>query len=249
MEASAEPAEFPERLTDALDATMELAQKLVMISGALNATQTAKSGVLKDLITNSKHLGELLKKNGASEGYVSFQAALSNVIRSCLHDGAKREVVSPIFDELAAVATALINSPAMLKERNDRLAARIPVLVLTGFLGSGKTTLLNYVLSQQHGRRIAVIENEFGEVGIDDALVKGKFNEAEEIFEMNNGCICCTVRGDLIRILGKLKEQRNKFDCIIIETTGLADPAPIAQTFFVEKEIAADFRVDAIVTV
>jgi G3E family GTPase len=122
---------------------------------------------------------------------------------------------------------------------------RVPVTVLTGYLGSGKTTLLNYVLTEQHGKRIAVIENEFGEVGIDDALV---LDAEEEIFEMNNGCICCTVRGDLIRILGNLMRRRDKFDHIPIETTGLADPAPVAQTFFVDDEMQANLELDAIVT-
>ncbi|MCO5996692.1 CobW family GTP-binding protein [Actinoallomurus rhizosphaericola] len=122
---------------------------------------------------------------------------------------------------------------------------RVPVTVLTGFLGSGKTTLLNRILTEEHGRRIAVIENEFGEVGVDDALV---LDSEEEIFEMNNGCICCTVRGDLIRILGALMRRRDSFDRIIIETTGLADPAPVAQTFFVDEEIGSRLRLDAIVT-
>lgn len=105
---------------------------------------------------------------------------------------------------------------------------KIPVSVITGFLGSGKTTLLNYILTKDHGKRIAVIENEFGEVGVDDRLVKQKFKEDEEIFEMNNGCICCTVRGDLIRILNSLLKRKDKFDYVLIETTGLADPAPVA---------------------
>ncbi|MFH8387657.1 CobW family GTP-binding protein [Kitasatospora sp. NPDC018058] len=122
---------------------------------------------------------------------------------------------------------------------------RVPVTVLTGFLGSGKTTLLNRILTEQHGLRIAVIENEFGEVGVDDALV---LDAEEEIFEMNNGCICCTVRGDLIRILGALMRRREKFDRIVIETTGLADPAPVAQTFFMDDEISSQLRLDAIVT-
>ncbi len=121
----------------------------------------------------------------------------------------------------------------------------VPVTVITGFLGSGKTTLINHILTAQHGRRIAVIENEFGEVGIDDGLV---IDAEEEIFEMNNGCICCTVRGDLIRILGTLMKRKDRFDHILIETTGLADPAPVAQTFFVDDEIRAQMRLDAIVT-
>ncbi len=123
---------------------------------------------------------------------------------------------------------------------------KIPVTIITGFLGSGKTTLLNYILKESHGKRIAVIENEFGEIGIDNEIV---INADEEIFEMNNGCICCTVRGDLIRILNKLIKRKEKFDYIIVETTGLADPSPVTQTFFVDNEIQDNFRLDCILTV
>jgi G3E family GTPase len=124
-------------------------------------------------------------------------------------------------------------------------AHRIPVTVLTGFLGSGKTTLLNRILTENHGQRIAVIENEFGEIGVDQELV---INAEEEIFEMNNGCICCTVRGDLIRILGNLMTRRDKFDRIVLETTGLANPGPVAQTFFVDDAMRGKFVLDGIVT-
>ena len=123
--------------------------------------------------------------------------------------------------------------------------SRVPVTVLTGFLGSGKTTLLNRILSEKHGKRIAVIENEFGEVGVDSELVIGA---EEELFETNNGCICCTVRGDLIRILGQLMKRRDRFDYILIETTGMADPGPVAQTFFLDDELKNTFQLDAIVT-
>lgn len=122
---------------------------------------------------------------------------------------------------------------------------KVPVTILTGFLGSGKTTLLNRILSEEHGKRIAVIENEYGEVGIDQALV---INADEEIFEMSNGCICCTVRGDLIRVLGNLMKRRDKFDYVLVETTGLADPGPVAQTFFMDDEIREEFALDGIVT-
>jgi G3E family GTPase len=120
------------------------------------------------------------------------------------------------------------------------------VTVLTGYLGSGKTTLLNRILTENHGKRYAVIINEFGEIGIDNDLV---VSADEEIFEMNNGCICCSVRGDLIRILGGLMRRKGKFDGILVETTGLADPAPVAQTFFVDEDVRRKTKLDAIVTV
>jgi len=125
-------------------------------------------------------------------------------------------------------------------------SAKIPVTVLTGYLGAGKTTLLNRILSEPHGKKFAVIVNEFGEIGIDNELV---VNADEEVFEMNNGCICCTVRGDLVRIIDGLIRRKGKFDAIIVETTGLADPAPVAQTFFMDEAVGAKTRLDAVVTV
>ncbi len=122
---------------------------------------------------------------------------------------------------------------------------KVPVTILTGFLGSGKTTLLNRILTEEHGKRIAVIENEYGEVGIDQALV---INADEEVFEMSNGCICCTVRGDLIRVLNKFSKRRDKFDYVLVETTGLADPGPVAQTFFMDDELRMEYSLDGIVT-
>jgi G3E family GTPase len=124
---------------------------------------------------------------------------------------------------------------------------RIPVTIVTGFLGAGKTTLLNHILRQPHGLRLAVIENEFGAEGIDNELLWS--GGEEQIVEMNNGCICCTVRGDLVRILGELFERRHRFDRVVIETTGLADPAPVAQTFFIDEEIKQRYRLDGVLTV
>src|SRR5277367_6142563 len=129
---------------------------------------------------------------------------------------------------------------------DTRTETLMPVTVLTGYLGAGKTTLLNRILTEQHGRKYAVVINEFGELGVDNDLV---VDTDEEVFEMNNGCICCAVRGDLIRIVAGLMKRRDKLDGIIIETTGLANPAPVAQTFFVDEDVKAKTRLDAIITV
>src|ERR1700758_4934167 len=131
-------------------------------------------------------------------------------------------------------------------KRSCAMSDKVPVTVLTGYLGAGKTTLLNRILSEPHGQKYAVIVNEFGEIGIDNDLVVGA---DEEIFEMNNGCICCTVRGDLVRIIDGLMRRKGKFDAIIVETTGLADPAPVAQTFFVDEGVGRRTKLDAVVTV
>ena len=134
----------------------------------------------------------------------------------------------------------------MTDKMTDKTTDKIPVTVLTGYLGAGKTTLLNRILSEPHGKKYAVIVNEFGEIGIDNDIIVGA---DEEVFEMNNGCICCTVRGDLMRILGDLMRRKGKFDGIIVETTGLADPAPVAQTFFMDENVGRQTRLDAVVTV
>jgi len=129
---------------------------------------------------------------------------------------------------------------------SENLSDKIPVTVLTGYLGAGKTTLLNRILSEKHGKTYAVIVNEFGEIGIDNDLIVGA---DEEVFEMNNGCVCCTVRGDLIRVLSGLMKRKGRFDGIIVETTGLADPAPVAQTFFVDDDVRARTQLDSVTTV
>jgi G3E family GTPase len=133
-----------------------------------------------------------------------------------------------------------------MSRMSDTLSTKTPVTVLTGYLGAGKTTLLNRILTEDHGKKYAVIINEFGEIGIDNDLVVGA---DEEVFEMSNGCVCCTVRGDLIRVLSGLMKRKGKFDAIIVETTGLADPAPVAQTFFVDDDVRAKTELDSVTTV
>jgi G3E family GTPase len=145
-----------------------------------------------------------------------------------------------------AARDRLYEGPARSLPMSEVASEKVPVTVLTGYLGAGKTTLLNRILSEPHGKKYAVIVNEFGEIGIDNDLVVGA---DEEVFEMNNGCICCTVRGDLIRIIDGLMRRKGKFDAIIVETTGLADPAPVAQTFFVDDAVGAKTKLDAVVTV
>jgi G3E family GTPase len=140
----------------------------------------------------------------------------------------------------------LLRSNRMPAETASVTSEKIPVTVITGYLGAGKTTLLNRILSEPHGKKFAVIVNEFGEIGIDNDII---VNADEEVFEMNNGCVCCTVRGDLIRILEGLMRRKGKFDGIIVETTGLADPAPVAQTFFMDDNVGAKTKLDAVVTV
>ena len=149
--------------------------------------------------------------------------------------------------DTTTTATPSVSNPAASPPTTaENSAPKVPVTVLTGYLGAGKTTLLNRILSEPHGQKFAVIVNEFGEIGIDNDLIVGA---DEEVFEMNNGCICCTVRGDLIRIIDGLMRRKGKFDAIIVETTGLADPAPVAQTFFIDPDIGRRTRLDAVVTV
>ena len=139
-----------------------------------------------------------------------------------------------------------MSEPVSSEKIQEKNQEKIPVTVLTGYLGAGKTTLLNRILTEQHGRKYAVVINEFGELGVDNDLV---VDTDEEVFEMNNGCICCTVRGDLVRILDGLMKRKGKFDAIIVETTGLADPAPVAQTFFIDENVGRRTKLDAVVTV
>jgi G3E family GTPase len=139
-----------------------------------------------------------------------------------------------------------VRAAAPYRPKELQMQHKVPVTVLTGYLGAGKTTLLNRILSEPHGQRYAVIVNEFGEIGIDGDLIVGA---DEEVFELNNGCVCCNVRGDLIRIIEGLMRRKGKFDAIIVETTGLADPAPVAQTFFVNEGVGSLARLDALVTV
>jgi G3E family GTPase len=162
------------------------------------------------------------------------------------HYGARE--AAPTHERRPALYQRLIPFACLETKRvtMSREPEKIPVTVLTGYLGAGKTTLLNRILSEPHGRRYAVVVNEFGEIGIDNELVVGA---DEEVFEMNNGCICCTVRGDLIRIIEGLMKRKGRFDAIIVETTGLADPAPVAQTFFVDEDVREAARLDAVVTV
>jgi G3E family GTPase len=157
-------------------------------------------------------------------------------------------VASPRSDKAAVAAEDSIRPGMHIygAQRSEAMSDKVPVTVLTGYLGAGKTTLLNRILSEPHGRKYAVIVNEFGEIGIDNELVVGA---DEEVFEMNNGCICCTVRGDLVRIIDGLMRRKGKFDAIIVETTGLADPAPVAQTFFVDENVGRKTKLDAVVTV
>jgi G3E family GTPase len=148
--------------------------------------------------------------------------------------------------DLAPAVNALYTRSGGVRMSEALSSDKIPVTVLTGYLGAGKTTLLNRILSEPHGKKYAVIINEFGEIGVDNELVVGA---DEEVFEMNNGCVCCTVRGDLVRILDGLMRRKGKFDAVIVETTGLADPAPVAQTFFIDENIGRRTKLDAVVTV
>ena len=186
----------------------------------------------------------------AQWAHQAFHAHQITDYPSRMDQAGRREPLGLIRAAVAARTTTILNSGptaplAMAFSSAVPAAERLPVTVLTGYLGAGKTTLLNRILTHEHGLKVAVIVNEFGEVGIDNQLV---VDADEEIFEMNNGCICCTVRGDLIRIIGNLMKRRDRFDHLVIETTGLADPAPVIQTFFVDEDLRDELRLDAVVT-
>src|SRR4029450_10149209 len=177
-----------------------------------------------------------------------FRRALTALASLSQHNHGDGSEPRPAQPFVLAIKIAYISATTEIQHLMPapESASKIPVTVLTGYLGAGKTTLLNRILSEPHGKRFAIIVNEFGEIGIDNDLV---VNADEEVFEMNNGCICCTVRGDLVRIIDGLMRRKGKFDAIIVETTGLADPAPVAQTFFVDDAVGKTTKLDAVVTV
>ncbi|KAF9617066.1 hypothetical protein IFM89_033171 [Coptis chinensis] len=183
----------------------------------------------------------LLWRRSSSTSIRSFR---SSVVRTPLLQVTNKTSIRSFT--VSATTTESGSSDALTKIPPDH---RIPATIITGFLGSGKTTLLNHILTADHGKRIAVIENEFGEVDIDGSLVASKTTGAEDIVMLNNGCLCCTVRGDLVRMIAELvNKKKGKFDHIVIETTGLANPAPIIQTFYAEDQVFNDVKLDGVIT-
>eukprot|EP01065_Artemidia_motanka_P034786 TRINITY_DN4261_c1_g1_i2.p1 TRINITY_DN4261_c1_g1~~TRINITY_DN4261_c1_g1_i2.p1 ORF type:complete len:519 (+),score=141.56 TRINITY_DN4261_c1_g1_i2:70-1557(+) len=158
-------------------------------------------------------------------------------------------VQPPREEEIREELTRIFQQSSSEQQPDTPHRPRIPVTIITGFLGAGKTTLLNHVLKQPHGKKLGVIENEYGEVGVDDLLVPREKGEEEELFELNNGCVCCTVKGDLVRILGRLASRDTRLDGVVIETTGLANPVPIVQTFFQDPDVAAQYELDGVIAV
>jgi len=185
--------------------------------------------------------GEVVKQHYREESWPPEKTAAPYQIK--LDDG--RLIFAPYDDDRVIRASDAPPPPPPAVEVPDE--KKLPVTIVTGFLGAGKTTLVNYILNENHGKRIAIIENEFGAVNIDEELVAENLRTAEDIISMDNGCMCCTVRGDLVEALKQLAERKDKLDYIIIETTGLADPAPVCGTFSMDEDIGRHFRVDGIV--
>mmetsp|Transcript_21998 Transcript_21998/g.32786 ORF Transcript_21998/g.32786 Transcript_21998/m.32786 type:complete len:603 (+) Transcript_21998:54-1862(+) len=228
---------------------------MIKLSSGRYGSAAADAGRAMTLLENSnlKDKDLLCARNYALRALCLIEFQAPNAAIADAKKALELDKNNKVYEALQNFAAKYDKLVAMQMKRSKAVEdSKIPVTVLTGFLGSGKTTLLNYILREQKEKRYAVIENEFGAVGVDDGLIRNKFTDKEDVVEMNNGCICCTVRGDLVKTLKRIKEMmRNgrNFDGVIIETTGMADPAPVAQTFFADDEVSMSYRIDGIITV